>query len=153
MIKIYKIINLKALISLLVVTILSSSCSVVGLGMGAAIDYGEDDYKIVETKKLVSTKPGTHTLVNLKDGSQLIGNYDGLAVKKPDNDIAADSLIILQNIDSLAEKTNYSYISLHSVESVMIKNKKDMKYIGLAFGIIIDAVIAAAAIGFSGNTF
>jgi hypothetical protein len=126
-------------------------CSVVGLGMGAAVDYSKDEYKKVEGKQLVSIKPGTPAVLNLKDGSQLIGNYDGLAVKKTDNDIAADSLIVLQNADSLAEKTNYSYISLRSIDSVLIKNKKDLKYIGLGFGLIIDALITAAAISISGS--
>jgi hypothetical protein len=126
-------------------------CSVVGLGMGAAVDCSEDNYKIVEGRQLVSIKPGTQTVLNLRAGSQINGKYDGLAVKKTDNDITPDSLIILQVTDSLTEKTDYSYISLRSIESVMISAKKDAKFGGLTIGLLIDAAVVFMALAYHGT--
>jgi hypothetical protein len=57
-------------------------CSVVGLGVGAAIDNSIDDKKSLTNWECGKIKEGTETTVHLSDGSAISGKFGGLEKKK-----------------------------------------------------------------------
>ena len=148
MIKLQKIKNLTALIMVFAMTFLSSGCSVVGLSIGVAIDEGKGDYKVVEEKQLESIRPGTETIVNLKDGSQKKGDFAGLTQQVVDKDVAhdravavPDSGIILKEYGLAENTTEYNFVPLRSIECVKISNDKNLKYTFLGIGLLFDALV------------
>jgi hypothetical protein len=54
------------------------SCSVIGLGIGAAIDHSNPDTKSVENREIDKMGRGTSVTVHLLDESKLDGSFDGL---------------------------------------------------------------------------
>jgi hypothetical protein len=165
---IQKIRKSTALNAILAITILSSGCSVVGLGVGAAIDGCTPDYERVEIDRVKSIKRKTKTVVHLDNGSLRTGKFKHLVtrpvVENTNRDIdpraiSIEEILVLQlggNRDSLAQSgisgiKSYEYINLSDVTSVEARRTKYCKWIGLAVGLAIDFYKMGKA--FSNMTF
>lgn len=145
--------KVKYLIMLLIVTILSSGCSVVGLGTGALIDSSKPDYKFIEKDQISTLKPGTRTILHVDERYTKEGKFVGFTVKSDENgtggktdtsDTAPDSSLIIRSLESMKTDIKYEYIPLQDIDYTQVKNKKNAKYIGLGVGLLIDIAIIAA---------
>jgi len=69
-------------------TILFNGCSVIGLGLGAAIDAGKpSQQRSLAVWKVLGVKPGTQITIVLRDGNQIKGKFVGLE-RVPEEDYA-----------------------------------------------------------------
>jgi hypothetical protein len=67
------------LVALVLSAIITSGCSMVGLGTGMVIDDSRSDEKTIEGWKCGSIKKGTRATVHLKDGEHIEGVFEGLS--------------------------------------------------------------------------
>lgn len=96
------------LFTIIAMAILSSGCSVVGLGVGAVIDNSPGKLSKCECGII---KAGTKATINLRDGSAVDGEYTGLE-NKPDEEY-------LDEYDDFREK-NRSRIYLPEIGDTLI---------------------------------
>lgn len=59
-------------------TILLNGCSIIGLGIGAAIDASNPDQVNMPVGNVKTVKPGTKIIIVLKDSTQISGKYIGI---------------------------------------------------------------------------
>ena len=147
---------------LLTLTSYMSGCSVVGLGVGTAIDSSKPDYRMVEGEQILSIKPGTKTTLHLESGSLENGKFAGYATMTskeptpldPDSTLTLDERrLIIQPSHNSKSDQGTEYIPLRTVKFAEIKNNKHAKYIGLGIGLVIDIMISRAIDSFLSEPF
>ena len=116
----------------IVIMTLSSSCSVVGYGIGSALD--SPSYTISDANEQVEEiEKGREITVYLKNGATKKGNFFGLEINYPDSiDNRPLKSIWMQKGEQQI------YININDVESIYISSAGEQKYIGLGIGAAID---------------
>jgi hypothetical protein len=125
-------------------------CSVVGLGVGAAIDNKQPEYRKMETHQFQSIEPGKEIVLHLEDGSLRSGKYSDNHNRRHENTaifykdtaltLGEQMLIIQPRYVSDSVQQNET-VSLSSISFMEIKNKKEAKHLGLMAGLIIDIAL------------
>jgi hypothetical protein len=130
--------------------LLCSGCSVVGLGVGAAIDGKRSDYTTIESCQLQSLDSGTDVTLYLEDGSSRSGEFQGITTEKPKEAAVSDidttltlhecALIIRSPYfpDGSREK---ECIPVNSISYIEVSNIKEAKHLGFMTGLIIDILL------------
>lgn len=72
-----KVLFIMGLLSMAAILFLSDGCSLIGLGIGAAIDASKPDTVSIPGWKIVKIKPGTKINVLLDTGERMEGKYRG----------------------------------------------------------------------------
>lgn len=142
--------RLVAVILLMALTNYLCGCSVVGLGVGAAIDNKRSDYKTMESDQLQFIDPGTDVTLHLNDGSTRHGIYSGNTTEKLKDDANSgidttltlnERMLIIQTPHIPEGSRKIEYIPLNSISLIEIKNVKEAKHLGFMTGLIIDIVL------------
>jgi hypothetical protein len=142
--------KVKYSIMLLIVIILFSGCSVVGLGVGAAIDRKTPDYKKVKSDQAQSLERGRDVTLYLDDGSSRSGEFQEITIEKPKKAIVSDidttltlyeCVLIVQSPYFPVGSRENECIPIDSVSCIEVSNIKEAKHLGFMTGLIIDIVL------------
>jgi len=130
-----------------------SGCSAVGLGIGASIDNTFPNSQVVSNQEIIPVKEGTAITINLKDGSQIRGTYQGLTEitnikghRKTSKSgalhrkIAGFDRTPFKRLVIVRTASGLQKISLDEIDTMIIPRKGNMKWIGLMVGMALDIV-------------
>jgi len=143
-------INLIALAVLIALANYMCGCSVVGLGVGAAIDSRRPDYRMIESEQAQSIDTGTNVTIHHKDGSLRKGKFTDHTSEESkeapvhDNDTTLslnEGMLIIHFPFSTGTIQKIECIPLHSISHIEITNVKETKHLGLITGLIIDILL------------
>ncbi|UCC80435.1 MAG: hypothetical protein JSW64_03475 [Candidatus Zixiibacteriota bacterium] len=143
-------IRILAMAVLVALTNYMYGCSVVGLGVGAAIDRKTPDYKKVKSDQAQSIARGRDATLYLDDGSSRSGEFQGITNEKPKEAAVSDidttltlheCVLIIQSPyfpDGSREK---ECIPVNSISYIEVRNIKEAKHLGFMTGLIVDIVL------------
>jgi len=124
-----KVKNIRILSALLIsFSLINSGCSVIGFGLGAVVDNGRPDIRVVNSNDYEKIEIGeeiTIIIITLYDRSTKVGKF-----KRID-----EEYLILE--------TNFELESVNREEifRIEVKSKKHDKWKGLGYGFVTDAVL------------
>jgi len=132
---------------LIVCTMLSYGCSVVGLGVGAIIDSKTPEYTRIEKNQMLSLEHAEKITLYLEDGSCDYGKITSFTTPTLEemSGLEVDSGTTIGQRMLIFESTVYpdtasqvQYIPMWSVSYAQARNTKRAKYVGLAIGLLFD---------------